>query len=225
MEKVERINATMQVVTSVKNAIQNGSLSVGNKLPREADMAKELGVGRSSLREGMKILAAYGVVESRQGEGTYIVDNRARNFFEFMGFLPSKENFEYFMELRRVLETGNIITIYDRLEEKEFEILEPLVEILDQRHPVDVYVEADRKFHTTLISYTQNPMIIQINNMISAMREDLLYNLFSHKEIVADARDAHRKIFEALKKRDLIACIDAVTMHIDTTKNRINRIY
>ena len=82
MKKPERISATTQVVDAVRLAIQKGELKVGDKLPRESDMAEELGVGRSSLREGIKILNAYGIVESRQGEGTYIVDNSARNFFQ-----------------------------------------------------------------------------------------------------------------------------------------------
>ena len=51
-----------------------------------------MGVGRSSLREALKILNVYGVIESRHGEGTFIVDNRARNFFKFLGFERNKEN-------------------------------------------------------------------------------------------------------------------------------------
>ena len=75
MPSIERINATSQVVNSIRAMIRKGELKVGDKLPKEADLAREIGVGRSSLREGMKILAAYGVVEPRQGEGTFIVDN------------------------------------------------------------------------------------------------------------------------------------------------------
>ena len=51
MKKPERISATTQVVDAVRLAIQKGELKVGDKLPRESDMAEELGVGRSSLRE------------------------------------------------------------------------------------------------------------------------------------------------------------------------------
>ena len=54
-----RVNATDIVVNYVKDALRAGKLHVGDRLPKEADMAKELGVGRYSLREGMKILAAY----------------------------------------------------------------------------------------------------------------------------------------------------------------------
>lgn len=225
MNKTERINATMQVVNSIKVAIQNGELKVGDRLPNEAEMSKELGVGRSSLREGIKILEAYGVVEPRQGEGTFIVDNRAKNFFEFMGFFPSRENMQHFMEFRRVMETGNIITLFDELTADDIEYLESLVKESDKELSVEEYAQIDKEFHCFLISYTQNPMLIQVNNMIEAMRADLLYKLFMNKDIVEDARVAHQKILEALKTKDIDRCIKAVTDHITITKNHIEKIY
>ena len=218
MKKPERISATTQVVDAVRLAIQKGELKVGDKLPRESDMAEELGVGRSSLREGIKILNAYGIVESRQGEGTYIVDNSARNFFQFMGFFPSAENTINYLELRRTLEVGNIVSIYDKITCSELDALEKLVDILGRKCPIDAYVEADQDFHQALISYTQNPMLIQINNMIADMRSNLLYRMFCHHEIVQDAYAAHREILRAIRNRDLLACIQAVNDHLDTTE-------
>jgi GntR family transcriptional repressor for pyruvate dehydrogenase complex len=212
------VNATEQVVSTIKHMLQRGELKVGDRLPKEADLAVEIGVGRSSLREGMKILAAYGVVESRQGDGTFIVDNTARNFFEFMGFLPDKENLANFIELRRVIEVGNIISVYDQLDEPTLDALESTIKILNEDRPVDDYVVADMTFHSILLSHTQNPMIRQINNMIESMRIDLLYRLFCYPQILDDARAAHTEILNALRAQDFNACVNAVVNHIDTTK-------
>lgn len=225
MERIERVNATALVVNSVKAAIQRGELKIGDKLPREYDMAQELGVGRSSLREGIKILNAYGVVESRQGEGTYIVDNRAKNFFEFMGFLPSGENMINFLELRRVIEVGNIVAIYDKLTEKDFETLERMVQKLCDDQFLEDYVEADKEFHNYLLSVSENPMVIQVNNMITAMRSELLNRLFQSEQVLHDARTAHRQILEALKRRDREACVSTVLNHIDTTIAHVENMY
>lgn len=224
MKKPERVSATTQVVDAVRLAIQKGELKVGDKLPRESDMAEELGVGRSSLREGIKILNAYGIVESRQGEGTYIVNNSAKHFFEFMGFFPSAENTMNYLELRRTIEVGNIVSIYDKITDPELDALEKLVEILGRRCPIDDYVKADQDFHQALISYTQNPMLIQINNMIADMRSNLLYRMFCHHEIVEDAYAAHREILRSIRKRDLMACIQAVNDHLDTTERHSQNV-
>jgi len=224
MKTPERVTATNQVVNAIKYAIQSGKLKIGDKLPREADMAEELGVGRSSLREGIKILNTYGVVESRHGEGTFIVDNSAKNFFEFMGFFPSKENTIYYLELRRVVEVGNIIHICESITDEEIAKLESLADILGQEATIEDYAEADRAFHHTLISYTQNPMLIQINNMIANMRSILLYRIFCYPEIVQDAYTAHHGIISALKNRDLNKCIDAVSSHIDKTQEHADKL-
>ena len=196
MNETGRVSASDLVVNNIRHKIQRGELvEVGDRLPVEADLAKELNVGRSSLREGIKILTAYGVVESRQGEGTFITDNVARNFFEFMGFFPSKENSECRTELRRVIEVGNIAAIYDRVTPEQSNEIEQLVDVFDEEHTIDEYVEADYNFHNMLIEITGNPMLIQVNNMIAQMRRDLLYRMFSHPEIIQDARFSHRQIF------------------------------
>lgn len=225
MNETGRVSASDLVVNNIRNKIQRGDLKVGDRLPVEADLAKELNVGRSSLREGIKILTAYGVVESRQGEGTFITDNVARNFFEFMGFFPSKENSEHLIELRRVIEVGNIAAIYDHVTPEQYDELEKLVDVFDEVHTIDEYVEADYNFHNKLIEITGNPMLIQVNNMIAQMRLDLLYRMFSHPEIIQDARCAHRKIFNSLKAKDRNACISAVAAHIGTTKRLIESVY
>ena len=225
MNETGRVSASDLVVNNIRSKIQRGELKVGDRLPVEADLARELNVGRSSLREGIKILTAYGVVESRQGEGTFITDNVARNFFEYMGFFPSKENSEYLVELRRVIEVGNIASIYDRVTPQQYDQLEKLVDVFDEEHTIDEYVEADYNFHNTLIEITGNPMLIQVNNMIAQMRRDLLYRMFSHPEIIQDARTSHRAIFNSLKAKDRNACISAVASHISTTRERIKNIY
>lgn len=222
---MKRVNATDIVVDYVKESVRTGKLHAGDKLPKEGNLAMSLGVGRSSLREGIKILAAYGIVESRQGEGTFIVDRSAENFSEFLGFFSSMNNLMNFLELRRVLEIGNIITIYDKVTPKDIVTLEGFVRVFDEAHPESDYVEADKQFHSYLLGLTHNPMIIQINNMIMKMREDLLWKIFVHPEIVNDARVAHREILNALKSRNREASIEAVAHHLDTTVRRVPIVY
>ena len=227
MEKIHRVNATQQVVDSFKDAIKNGSLKAGDRLPNETEIAKKLGVGRSSLREALKILAVYGIIESRHGEGTFIVDNRARNFFEFLGFKKDKENMKYFMKLRRVIEVGNIFYICGKLSKKELDELETYVKVFEDKpqRGIDDLVNADRDFHAKLISYGDNPMLVQINNMITDFRLDLLRRFFTHQYIVDDARKAHRRILEALKKGNAEECLAAVSSHIEITVKHVDTVY
>lgn len=225
MKQSERISATSYVVDSIRQSIQNGRLKVGDRLPREAEMAEELGVGRSTLREAIKILNTYGVVESQQRRGTYIVDKSAQNFFEFMGFFPSLENDLHYLELRRVVEGGSIVAVHDKLSEAELTELEKLVNVMNETHTIDDYVTADVAFHHALIAYSQNPLIIQINKMLIHMRRDQLNRLFCSPEIVKDAYIEHQGIVQALRTGDLMNCINAVNVHLDKTSDTIRKMF
>jgi GntR family transcriptional repressor for pyruvate dehydrogenase complex len=221
---LEQMGAVGQVVTYVKEAIQAGKYSVGDKLPNEAELAKLAGVGRSSLREGMRILAAYGVVEIRQGEGTFVIDKTAEQFFEFLGYMPST-NFESFIDLRRVIETGNIVTIYDKLDDKELDELQALVDQLRFENGLEACVQADREFHKQLLAYTGNPLMIQIDKMIYRMRSQLLYKIMCDKKVVQDARSLHQQIVNALRAKDKIRCLDLVTEHLNITEEHVERLH
>ena len=122
--KNQRVTSTELVVDFVRSAIVEGKLRTGNRLPPEEELSKSIGVGRSSLREGMRVLSAYGVVEIRQGEGTFIVDRVTENFLDFMGFIPTEENLISALELRRVIEIGNIIAICSNITTAQIGMLE-----------------------------------------------------------------------------------------------------
>ncbi len=225
-EKFERVNATDLVVKTIRSRIRSGELKVGDRLPKELDMAEELGVGRSSLREGMKILAAFGVIESKQGEGTFVVDRQAEQFFELLGFAPGKETMNWFLELRQILEVGNVLSIYRDVDDIFLDKLEKMLDVFDEKgHTVEEYCEMDKAFHNALMSYTKNPMISQIDRMIAQIRSELLKELFVHEEIIEDARIAHREIFNALKAHDGVRCYKAVAAHLETTEAHVDNLY
>src|SRR3990170_7751164 len=75
------------VVESIKGMITRGELSAGSRLPIERDLAVNLGVSRGSLREGVRALAMMGVLETRQGDGTYVTSLDANLLLAPMTFM------------------------------------------------------------------------------------------------------------------------------------------
>lgn len=211
-----RLGAVDQVVAYVKSGIQSGELKVGEKLPNEADLAAEIGVGRSSLREGMRILNAYGLVDIRQGDGTYI-DNKSEERFIDILSLKTTGKYQHLMELRRVIETGSIALVCPKITEPQIDELQQLVDMLVPENDISRVVDADRAFHTRLVEFTGNPLIISLNNMIYQNRMSLLLTILTDKSILHDAATAHQAILDALRERDAARCISAVTKHLDIT--------
>lgn len=213
----------MQVVNSIKKAILRGDLKIGDKLPNESELAKAIGVGRSSFREGMRILEAYGIVEIRQGEGTYVIDRSIDHIFEFLSFIPSEENMEYFVNLRRVVEAGSIKMVYNKLTDVEYKELQTLVFRINRQNSINDKIAADKEFHEKLVFYTNNPLIVQIYNMMSEMLSALMYQLMCYEDVAEDARNSHQQILDALRDHDLERSVIAMDNHLKAVENYVRK--
>ena len=97
--------------------------------------------------------------------------------------------------------------------------------LFHRNHTLEEYCEMDKEFHNALMSYTKNPMVTQIDHMITQIRGELLNVLFTHEEIIEDARTAHREIIRALRAHDRDRCYQAVSEHLIVTVEHIEKLY
>src|SRR5258705_5458091 len=100
--------ATEQVVARVYELIKHQALKPGDRLPPERELAKQLGISRPSLRLGLSSLISMGVLQSRQGAGTFIVDGPPALDSEPLRLLAQLHgfSFDHMFETRSVLEVG-----------------------------------------------------------------------------------------------------------------------
>jgi DNA-binding FadR family transcriptional regulator len=104
----EGLSQTDVVVQTIKSMITRGELRAGSRLPIEKDLAVTLGVSRGSLREGVRALAIMGVLETRQGDGTYVTSLDSELLLAPMAFMVDLQSPEHRHDLhavRRVLES------------------------------------------------------------------------------------------------------------------------
>ena len=218
-----RMGAVDQVIAYIQHAVKSGVYTVGDKLPNEAELAAAIGVGRSSLREGMRTLAAYGIVEIRQGDGTFVIDKTSERFFDFLGYIPSS-NFQDFVDLRRVIETGTIASVCGKLTEEDFLDLENINRVLDYRNGLEACVRADREFHVRIMHIVETPLVLQIEKLIYETRSEFLYKTMCYRDVVESAHSDHLLILEALRSEDVCACVQAVMRHMDAITWNIERL-
>lgn len=108
LELPEGLSQTDVVVQTIKSMITRGELRAGSRLPIEKDLALTLGVSRGSLREGVRALAIMGVLETRQGDGTYVTSLDSELLLAPMAFMVDLQSPEHRHDLhavRRVLES------------------------------------------------------------------------------------------------------------------------
>ena len=97
------------VVSRLTSAIMSGELKPGMKIPTEADLVKAFGVGRNTIREAIRILVAYGILEVRRADGTYVCDGFSPKILDPMlyGIILQKESAHRdLIGLRKLLDNG-----------------------------------------------------------------------------------------------------------------------
>jgi DNA-binding FadR family transcriptional regulator len=199
------------VVEGIKRMIISGALTAGSRLPVEKDRAAQRGVSRSSLREGVRALVITGVLETRQGDGTYVTALDPGILLSPIGFLVDlhrPENVADLQAVRRVLETEAVGRAAMRVTEEELDQAEQILasmELLLQAERVDheAIMNADITFHRLIASASHNTTLeALIEALASRTVRARLWRAINAEGAEFDTHKEHRAILDALKKRD-----------------------
>lgn len=196
------------VLQGIKHMITTGALGPGSRLPIEKDLAVSLGVSRGSLREGVRALCIMGVLETRQGDGTYVTSLDSSLLLAPMGFMVDLQTAEHRHDLhsvRRVLETEAAARAALYITDEQ------LAEAADVLHEIEPFVlagneddhgrilDADIAFHHIIAQASNNSplaaLIDALGNRTSRAR--LWLGLHNHGQ-VSNAHSEHLAILAAL---------------------------
>lgn len=194
---------------------------IGAKLPNEYELAQDLEVGRSTIREAVRSLATRNVLEVRQGSGTYISSKKGVSE-DPLGFSLVKDTAKLtadFFELRLLLEPRIAALTAQHATPKEVEALEKLV--IDIEEAVAAgdpkHLQLDVNFHSLMAKYSGN---IAMDSLLPVINQSIhLINAnYTNRQMKEDSLQAHRDILNAIKAGDPIAAHDAMLLHIMTVK-------
>lgn len=219
LKPVHRATLGEQVALQLADIISGGRWKPGEKLPSEAELRRAMGVGRSTLREALKSLAFAGMVRMRAGEGTYVADGPYRLVDQILrgGSLKSERDLSEICETRLVLEPALAALCAERATDDDLRKLEEIVSEM-QRHCGDAntsrFRELDLAFHMTVAEGCKNQILVRL---VRAIRGLLLAWMEKSSESPGSRERAvthHRRILEALKRRDAAKATSAMRTHL-----------
>lgn len=144
-------------IDRLRQAVESGEWPVGRRLPVESALAEELGVGRNTVREAVRVLVHAGLLETRQGDGTYVL--RRLDPAESLRRLR-RTTLRDQLEMRIALESEAARLAAERRDEAD---LQAMREALEARQQVGDDLEArihhDRRFHNAIVSAAHNPAL------------------------------------------------------------------
>jgi GntR family transcriptional repressor for pyruvate dehydrogenase complex len=199
---IERRKVYELVAERLRDEIGDG-LPVGEPLPPERELAETYGVGRSSVREALRMLESRGLIESR-GNGAFVVRAPRSPLHESLGLLleTREGNPHELFEVRRLLECEAAALAAERRTDGQVVQLEAATgEMAAALASNDDYVAADIRFHLLIAEATGNRMIVHLMHAIRDQLRDLLGNVFNVAGSPERSLEQHRKIAAAIRAR------------------------
>jgi GntR family transcriptional repressor for pyruvate dehydrogenase complex len=191
------------VAERLLDQIRDGHMTPGDVLPPERELVQSYGVGRSSVREALRMLESRGLIESR-GDGAFAVSNLRNPFNQSLDLLLRIDQASYanLFEVRRILEGEAAALAASRRTAADLRAMESVVEDMDDGLSSEQrFINADLAFHMAIAAASGNPVLV---HLMHAIRELLQRSLSSSYHIPGSperAVEMHRLILEAVAER------------------------
>lgn len=211
------------VVAELKEMIHRGELKSGDRLPPERDLAKLLGVSRPTLRAGIRSMTAVGVLQSRQGAGTFVamaedsptLDSSSLRMMAALHGFTSDEMFE----ARLALEMHIAGFAAKRATAEQITLMsEEISGMYASLDDPEQYLVHDMRFHQTVAAASNNRILTSLMNMVAAILYDARSKTVNRAKDLKESAEQHHNIYRAMRERDAEAATQAMHDHLVETQ-------
>ncbi|MEU0397298.1 FadR/GntR family transcriptional regulator [Streptomyces sp. NPDC006208] len=209
---------TDEAIGKIKEMIVSGALRPGDRLPKESELAAELGLSRNSLREAVRALSLIRILDVRQGDGTYVTSLDPQLLLEALGFVVdfhSDDTAPEFLAVRRILEAAATAMAAARITDDELAELAAQLDALGTDPSVEELAAADLEFHRSIARCSGNLVLCSLLEGLSGPTARVrVWRGLTREGAVSRTLDEHRAILAALRDRDGEAARSWATVHV-----------
>ena len=190
-----------QALEQLRLRISNGLWVVGQRLPTEPELASELGISRNTVREALRVLAICGLIEIRQGDGSYL-----RAVVDPMDTLKvlSRCSLNQARETRQILEVEAIGLAALRRTDEDLKALHEALDISGRHYhgDLDHYIACDLTFHRRLVEAAHNPTLSELYRYFSSIVGAQLRQTLNITPRRQEVFDLHIELLAAVEQQD-----------------------
>jgi GntR family transcriptional regulator, transcriptional repressor for pyruvate dehydrogenase complex len=220
-----------EVFAQIKAAILEGRLRPGQKLPTERELVKELGVSRVPIREAIRLLANMGLIETRQGDGSYVrslLSDRLRDPLSHI----IKDNVEKIFELLEVRKQIETWSAYYAAQRATAEDIAALGRIIDEtksyvKKKDTPPVRLDADFHLTVAQCSRNTIQAHLTHTVYDIFNDyfnfLTENICFSSKYQQTILNQHFAVYDAIRKHDTQGARDRIMEHLSFVTEQLSR--
>src|SRR5829696_4179791 len=212
-----------EVVTRLREMIQRGEISAGDRLPPERDLAKLLGVSRPTLRAGIRSLASVGILQSRQGAGTFVAEAEESPTLDssplrLMASLHGFTSDEMF-EARLSLEMSIAGLAAERATSEQMtQMAEEVAGMYASLDEPEQYLVHDMRFHQIIAAASGNRILTALMNMVASILFEYRSKTVKRATDLKDSAEQHHNIYRAIREHDQEAARQAMRIHLVETQ-------
>ena len=216
LKEVKRINIVDEVCAQLKDLILSGKIPPGTMLPSENELCEHLEVGRSTVREALRVLATLGLIV-RTKRGTFLNDD-LKNLRETLPFpeVLNQLRMKDIIEFRTILEGEVAALAATNATDEDIDNLASVIEGMKKaQNDLNEFIKYDSMFHFELAKSTQNEMIEYVLEMI---RDSLEKLMLEANMIDAEKRNRsiveHERILNAIVREDATLARKLMNAHL-----------
>lgn len=218
---------TDDAIDKIRAKIRSGDLRPGDRLPREADLAADLGVSRNSLREAVRALSLVRILHVRQGDGTYVSSLDSGLLLDALSFVVDFHQDSSaldFLAVRRILEPEATALAARRLTDAEIAEIGAVIADDSTATPVTDLVDHDLRFHSMIAAGAGNPVLASILDSIAMpTTRARVWRGLTQRDAYRRTITEHTAILDALAQHDPDLAAARALVHIAGIQDWLRR--
>jgi GntR family transcriptional repressor for pyruvate dehydrogenase complex len=225
IDPIRREPLATQVARRLVEFILSGQVEPGERLPPERQLAEAFGVGRSAMREALKSLSLIGLVEVKQGDGTYLRKANSALLPEVIewGLLLGEQRTMDLVEARQKIEAIMAGLAAERRDERDLQDLRRLLVNMELASDVAAFVEADVAFHLRIAETARNLVLRDILSNVQALLRAWIRRVIASMGETRTSYAEHVPIYEAILRGDAAGASAAMEAHMASAAGRLQK--
>ena len=230
LKVVEKKRAYESIVQQVLDLIESGKLKQGDQLPSERELTEIFKVSRTTVREAIRTLESMKFLQSRQGNGTYVLASSEEELIQPLAaaLFNAKDDIRDIFYVRKIIEPHVAELAAENATAQEIEEME---EILQKQEScierTESIIETDTAFHNLMASASKNRVIERLSvalvDFIKQSRENYLMEDEHGNKRPERSLEGHKRVLAAIKQGDSEAAKKAMLQHLEDIERIVFR--
>lgn len=211
-----------ETVERLGTAIRLGLLPAGSRLPAERELADQLQISRSTLRQAITTLVQSGHLLAQRGRtgGTFVTDSPP--LAEDSDSEPLGAEARAVLDQRVAVEVGAVILACERAEKEDIERLGELVDRMSEVRDFEDYRRADIRFHIGVAEAARSPRLVAVATEVQGQMSALIARIAHPEYVLSQSNAQHRKLVTLMAGKECSRAVTLIRDHIEGTEHILN---